>query len=183
MTMNAIGLIELNSIASGFEAADAMLKAADVQLILARTICSGKYLVIVGGEVAAVRSSVDSGMGLCETAIVDTLVIPNVHPSVFPAISGSSVVEEYGALGVIEAFSVAALIEAADAAAKAARIQLVEIRLAMALGGKAFVTLTGEVAAVRAAVDVGAQRVADKGLLVNKVVIAAPSPQLYKEVI
>jgi len=71
----------------------------------------------------------------------------------------------------------------ADIAAKAAEIRLIEIRLAMALGGKAFVTLTGEVAAVRAAVDAGAQIVADKGLLVNKVVIPAPSSQLYKEYI
>ena len=49
-----------------------MLKAAEVELILARTICSGKYVVIVGGEVAAVRSSVDSGMGIWESAIIDS---------------------------------------------------------------------------------------------------------------
>lgn len=181
MNLNAIGLIELNSIASGFEAADAMLKAAEVELILARTICSGKYIVIVGGEVAAVRSSVDSGMAIWESSVIDTMVIPKVHPSVFPAISGSGNVQPRGALGIIESFSVASLIEAADAAVKAANVQLIEIRLAMALGGKAFVTLTGEVAAVYAAVDAGAQIVADKGLLVNKVVIPAPSPQLYKE--
>ncbi|MBN1349045.1 BMC domain-containing protein [candidate division KSB1 bacterium] len=181
--MNAIGLIELNSIASGFEVADAMLKAAEVELILARTICSGKYVVIVGGDVATVRSSVDSGLGIWESAIIDTMVIPNVHPSVFPAIAGTNTGDDSGALGIIEAFSVASLIQAADAAVKAARVKLIEIRLAMALGGKAFVTLTGEVAAVRAAVDAGARIVADKGLLVNKVVIAAPSPQLYKEYI
>jgi microcompartment protein CcmL/EutN len=64
--MNAVGLIELNSIASGFEVTDAMLKAADVELIVSRTICSGKYMVIVGGEVAAVRSAVDSGMVVLE---------------------------------------------------------------------------------------------------------------------
>ena len=183
MNMNAIGLIELNSIASGFEVADAMLKAATVELLLARTICSGKYVVIVGGEVAAVRSSVDSGLEIWESSVIDTMVIPNVHPSVFPAIAGTSVIQEHDALGIIESFSVASLIEAADIAAKAAEIRLIEIRLAMALGGKAFVTLTGEVAAVRAAVDAGAQIVADKGLLVNKVVIPAPSSQLYKEYI
>lgn len=183
MKMNAIGLIELNSIAAGFEVTDTMIKTAEVQLLVARTICSGKYMVIIGGEIASVRASVDSGIAVAAGSIIDSMVIPNVHEDIFPAISGSSVITEKGALGIIEAFSVASLIEAADAAAKTATVQLIEIRLAMALGGKAFVTLTGEVAAVRAAVDAGAEVVAQKGLLVNKVVIPAPSGELYKEII
>jgi len=181
--MNAVGLIELSSIASGFEVADTMLKAADVQLLVARTICAGKYMVIVGGDVAAVRSSVDAGTSPWETAVIDSMVIPNVHPAVFPAIAGSNKVETAGALGVLEAFSVASLIEGADAAVKTANVELIEIRLAMALGGKAFVTLTGEVAAVRAAVEAGAAQIGSKGLLVNRVVIPAPNPQLYRETI
>lgn len=181
--MNAVGLIELNSIAAGFEVADAMLKAADVRLLIARSICSGKYMVIIGGDVAAVRSSVDAGESIWQSAIIDTMVIPNVHAAVFPAIAGSSQVSIHGALGVIEAFSVASLIEGADAAVKTANVELIEIRLAMALGGKAFVTLTGDVAAVRAAVDAGAAKVGEKGLLVNRVVIPAPNPNLYKEIL
>jgi microcompartment protein CcmL/EutN len=86
-------------------------------------------------------------------------------------------------LGIIESFSVASLIEGADAAVKAANVQLVEIRLAMALGGKAFVTLTGDVAAVESAVDAGAQVVSQKGLLVNKVVIPHPRPELLGDMI
>jgi microcompartment protein CcmL/EutN len=184
MQMRAVGLIELNSIASGIDVSDVMLKAADVELVLARTICSGKYLVIIGGSVASVRASVESGLSRWEGAVIDSMVIPNVHPSVFPAISGANIeAKELRALGVIESFSVGSLIEAADAAAKTAAVDLLEIRLAMALGGKAFVTLTGDVSAVRAAVDAGAARVAEKGLLVNKVVIPAPSKQLYKDYI
>ena len=57
--MNAVGLIELNSIAAGFEVADAMLKAADVKLILSRSICAGKYMVVIGGETGAVQASVE----------------------------------------------------------------------------------------------------------------------------
>lgn len=181
--MRAVGLIELNSIASGIDVADTMLKSAHVELILARTICSGKYLVIVGGEVAAVRSSVDAGTERWPGAVIDFLVIANVHPSLFPAIAGSNTVDKPGALGVIESFSVGSLIEAADTAVKAAAVELVEIRLAMALGGKAFATLTGDVSSVRAAVDAGAAQVAQKGLLVNSVVIPAPDDRLYKDYI
>jgi microcompartment protein CcmL/EutN len=180
---NSIGLVELGSIAAGFEACDAMLKTAEVELMLARSICSGKYVVLVRGDVAAVESSVRAGARAAGFAVIDTFVIPNVHESVFPAISGTTKVEELEALGVLESFSVASLIEAADAAVKAAQVQLIEIRLAMALGGKAFVTLTGNVAAVQSAVEAGAQVLSQKGLLVNKVVIPAPRPELLKEMI
>ncbi len=180
---NSIGLIELGSIASGFQVTDAMLKAADVELVLARTICSGKYMVLVRGDVAAVEASVAAGSQAGGFAVIDTFVIPNVHASIFPAIGGTQKVERLEALGIIEAFSVASLIEGADAMAKAANVKLVEVRLAMALGGKAFASCTGSVAAVRAAVDAGAQRVASKGLLVNKVVIPQPRPELLNEMI
>ena len=183
MAKNSIGLIELTSVAAGFQSCDAMLKAADVELVLSRSICSGKYMVMVRGDVAAVEASVAAGIAGAKFAIVDSFVIPNLHESVFPALSGVSKVEVLEALGIVESFSVASLIEGADAAVKSANVQLIEIRLAMALGGKAFVTLTGDVAAVSSAVDAGAQVVGQKGMLVNKVVIPHPRPELLNEMI
>ena len=183
MARDSIGLIELTSIAAGFQTCDAMLKAADVDLVLSRSICSGKYMVMVRGDVAAVEAAVSSGVAAARFAVIDSFVIPNLHEAVFPAISGATKVEELDALGVLESFSVASLIEGADAAVKAANVQLIEIRLAMALGGKAFVTLTGGVAAVEAAIQAGAEIVGKKGMLVNKVVIPHPRPELLNEMI
>lgn len=181
--MNAVGLIELNSIASGYLVTDTMLKAADIELLVCRTICAGKFMTIIGGDVAAVRSSVDAGLSVWKGSVIDSLVIPNVHPAIFPAISGFNQVEPRGAIGVLEAFSVASLIEGADTAVKTADVELIEIRLAMALGGKAFVTMTGDVSAVQAAVESGAAKIGEKGLLVNKGVIASPNPRLFKEIL
>ena len=183
MAKNSLGLIELSSIAAGFGVTDAMLKAAEVELILARTICSGKYMVLVGGSVADVEAAVKAGHAVGDFSLVDTFVIPNVHESLFPALSGVSKVEALESLGILEAFSVASLIEGADAMAKAASVRLVEVRLAMALGGKAFATITGSVSAVRSALEAGAQAVARKGLLVNKVLIPNPRPELLHEMI
>jgi microcompartment protein CcmL/EutN len=183
MAKDSIGLVELGSIAAGYQVCDSMLKAADVELVLARSICSGKYMVMVRGEVGAVQAAVASGNSAGSFSVIDCFVIANLHESVFPAISGTTKVEKLDALGIVEAFSVAALIEGADAAAKAADVQLIEVRLAMALGGKAFVTLTGDVAAVESAVAAGAQVIGRKGLLVNKVVIARPRPELLNEMI
>ncbi|MEK9146425.1 MAG: BMC domain-containing protein [Elusimicrobiota bacterium] len=180
---NAVGGVELSSMAKGFEAVDAMLKAAAVELILSRTICPGKFIVLIAGEVGDVQAAVEAGSARAQEALVDKFVIPNVHPEVFPAIAGNSGVSELGALGVVETFSVASLIEAADAAVKSANVRLVEIRLAMALGGKAFASFTGTVADVETAAMTAALTAGEKGLLSNKVVIPQPRPELLKELL
>lgn len=178
---NSIGLIELSSIASGMLASDTMLKTSEVELILSRSICSGKYMVLIGGDVAAVQAAVTSAEQMVRGSVIDTFVIPNVHPDIFPAISGQNEVTELKSLGILESFSVASLIEGADAAAKAADVKLIEVRLAMALGGKAFCTITGDVSAVTSAIDVGSLIIGEKGMLVNKVVIANPRKELLNE--
>ncbi|MBK7930831.1 MAG: BMC domain-containing protein [Bryobacterales bacterium] len=183
MAKDSLGLIELTSIAAGFQVCDTMLKTADVELVLSRSICSGKYMVMVRGDVAAVQASVSAGIGSGHFSVIDSFVIPNLHESVFPAISGASKVETLEALGIVESFSVASLIEGADAAVKTANVELIEIRLAMALGGKAFATMTGDVAAVQSAVDAAAAVVGQRGMLVNKVVIPHPRPELLNEMI
>ena len=178
---NAIGLVETSSIAKGFEIADTILKAANVQLVVNRTICPGKYMVLVGGDVDAVQASIESGIRVAAHTLVDHFLIANVHPAVFPAISGVTHLPELKALGVIEGFSVAAVLEAADAAVKAASVQLINIHLAMAIGGKAYVSLTGDVASVTEAVEVAAGVIQRKGLLVEKVVIPAPRREIVSE--
>lgn len=183
MEYTAIGLIEYSSIAKGIGSADAMVKAADVELVLSRTICSGKFLNLVAGDVQAVKQSIGAGEDYAQEAVIDTFVIPNVHPDVFPAMSGSTQLVKLDALGIIESFSVASLIEGADAAAKAAEVKLIEIRLAMALGGKAFVTLTGPVGAVESAVAAGAEIVSQAGMLVNTVVIPSPRKELLRDIL
>ncbi len=183
MEYNAIGLLEYSSIAKGIGSADAMVKAATVELVISRTICSGKFMNLVAGDVQAVRQSVAAGEEYGSETVIDSFVIPNVHADVFPAMSGSTNVEALDALGIIESFSVASLIEGADAAAKAAEVKLIEIRLAMALGGKAFVTLTGTVGAVESAVAAGAEIVSRAGMLVSTVVIPSPRPELIRDIL
>lgn len=183
MSEKSIGLIELSSVASGFSVADTMLKAGDVRLLLSRSICSGKYMVLIGGETAAVEAAVEAGNEAAGGCLIDSLVVPNLHPDVFVAIGRTQPVEPDGALGILESFNVATLIQAADAVAKSASVQLLEVRLAMALGGKAFCTMTGDVASVQAAVAAGRRVIADAGVLVNAVVLSRPHPDVYREVI
>jgi len=183
MSEKSVGLIELSSVAAGFEVADKMLKAGHVRLLLSRSICSGKYMVLIGGEMAGVEAAVAAGCDTAGGCLIDSFVAPNVHPDVFVALGRTQTPEPNGALGILESFNVATLIVAADAAAKAAAVQLLEIRLAMALGGKAFCTMTGDVGSVQAAVAAGRRILAEAGVLVNAVVISRPHPDVYREVI
>ena len=177
---NAIGMVELNSIAVGIETCDFMVKAAQVDLLRASTICPGKYIVIVGGEVSAVQSSMRTGRANAGPALVDCLLLPNVHPQVAPAIAMTSQVRTFGAVGVLEFFSVASAVKAADVAAKAADVSLIEVRMGLAVGGKGFVTLTGQVSAVRMAVAAAAAKVE---LMVASTVIPRPSPALVQSLL
>src|SRR3974390_1692107 len=82
----SIGLIELSSVASGFEVADTMLKAGNVRLLLSRSICSGKYLVLIWGDTAAVEAAVAAGSETANGCLIDQFVISNVHPDVIIAL-------------------------------------------------------------------------------------------------
>jgi len=174
--MKALGMIETLSIPKGIEGADGMLKAADVELVTAQAVCAGKYIVLVSGNVAAVKSAVDSALEICEETLVDSLVIPSVHESVLKAIAASSDIENPKALGIMETFSLCAAVYAADAAVKAANIELIEVRLGRGLGGKSFVTLTGDVSACEAAVRAGESIEETKGMMGGSVIIASPHP-------
>lgn len=175
----AIGMIELTSIAKGIYATDLMLKTAYVDVVSATPVCPGKYIAIVHGDVAAVESSISIGVETAGEYLVDSFILPNVHPAVFPAITATTLTEGSGALGIMESFSVASMIIAADAALKAADIQALELRLGSGLGGKAYFTFTGDVAAVQAGIDAGKAVVLEKGLLVDIEVIPSPAEKLW----
>jgi microcompartment protein CcmL/EutN len=170
----AIGLIETISIAVGVRITDEMVKTAPVEILEATPICPGKYMVLIAGAVSPVEDSLRRGVEVGGDVVVDTLLIPYVHRQIFPAILGTTDVTDLGALGVVETFTVASTILAADAAAKAAPVRLVEIRLAKGLGGKAFFTMTGEVFEVEAAMAAALKITKDTGTLVRSVVIPRP---------
>lgn len=173
----AIGMVELNSIARGIETCDYMVKAARVDILRSSTVCPGKYLVLISGQTGDVKASMAEGIKHGGECVVDTLMLPNVHPQLIPAISMTTQVPEKGAVGVLEFYSVASAITAADIAAKAANITLIEVRIGYAIGGKGYVTLTGDVGAVREAVA-AAER--ESEMLVGTAVIPRPAKQLYE---
>ncbi|NIO10097.1 MAG: BMC domain-containing protein, partial [Deltaproteobacteria bacterium] len=86
-----------------------------------------KYITMIGGDVTGVERAMDVGVEIAGETLVDQFILPNVHPSVIPSITATTPVEDLRALGVIETFSVAASVVAADTAVKAASVDLIEI--------------------------------------------------------
>lgn len=181
--METIGFLELNSVAKGIEAADAVLKAAAVNLVFARPGCPGKYYLLYTGEVAAVQASLDAGRTAGGEHVVDACVIPRIHPQVIRAMDMTNMPERIQALGVMEFFSVTASVYSADAAVKAADVDLVDVRLGTGIGGKSFVILTGEVSAVMEAVRAGIHTPNAEGMLVSSTVIPSPHPELLESLL
>ena len=183
MTEPALAALETSSIAQGFVTADAMVKQADVELLEATTLSPGRYWIVVGGEVAAVRSAHRRGIEVAGDALLDQLFIPQLHEGVLPAVRGSVAPREDDAVGVLETLTAASAIVAADAAAKAAGILLRELRLANGIGGKGVVVLSGGLDQVQAAVAEGRAEAQRRGLLARAVVIPRMDARLRARIL
>jgi microcompartment protein CcmL/EutN len=175
----AIALVELDSIAVGVLAGDAMVKRAPVEFICAGTAHPGKYLVLVGGDVASVEEAFAAGIDIAGAALLDRIFLPAVHPAVVASLRGRRAAFAGEALGVVETRTAAATVGAADRGLKGAEVMLAEIRLADRLGGKAYCVFSGAVADVEEAVELAAAGLERPQSLVARVVI----PQFHGEML
>src|SRR6185295_6461866 len=141
MSYVAIAAVETSSIAQGTVVGDAMVKQAEVTIVEASAVSPGKYWVLIGGDVAEVRTAYQRGVDVAGETLLDSLFIPQLHPMVLPALQGIVAARDEDALGVIETLTAASAIIAADRAAKMAAVTIRDLRLANGLGGKGYVFL------------------------------------------
>ncbi|MBI4060839.1 MAG: BMC domain-containing protein [Elusimicrobia bacterium] len=176
----AVGFLESSSIARGIEATDAMVKMAQVKLAKTTIVARGKYVIFVSGAQGEVESSMRAGREVLGKTLVDEVLIRNVHNQVVAALDKRVSVEVLGAVGVIETKEAIAAVLAADAAAKAANVHLIEVKTVVG-GGKGYVSLCGSVGDVRTAVAAGISAI-KKELLVTHAIIPQADPQLLATV-
>ena len=88
----AIGMLEYMTVSTGMQATDLMLKTAEVDLIEAQTVCPGKYIALITGDLSAVKAAIDASKAKFEEKLIDTFVLGNPHESIFPAIYGTATV-------------------------------------------------------------------------------------------
>jgi microcompartment protein CcmL/EutN len=159
------------------EATDAVLKQAEVKPLVVRPVSPGRFVALFSGEVEAVTSALDRGRTVGGDSVVDSLLLAAPHPGIAPALGCRIDPRDIEAVGVIETDSICSLLLAADGAAKCAEVRLIEIRLAMGLGGRAFAMLTGEVSHVESALERGTELARERGHFRACAVIPRPSPQ------
>ena len=180
---NAIAVIEFTTISTGIKAADIMAKTASIEIIESMAVCPGKYMTVIAGLLSSITASIQAAINTCGDKHISSYILGNPDESLIPAIYGSTKVECINALGVFETFDAATAIMAADMAAKTAIINLIEIRLAKGMCGKSFVTLTGELSAVEAAINRAAVAAGDAGMLLDTCIIPNPDKQLERFII
>ncbi len=179
----AIGMVEYKTVSAGIVAADAMVKTSDISVLEAQTVCPGKYIVIITGDLSAVDAAVNTAKVQHGNHLISSFVLGNPHEAIFPAIYGATKIEEVSALGILETYDAASMIVAADEAAKTAIVDLVELRLARGMCGKSYMTLTGEVAAVEAAIERAKMIVAKEGMYLDSSIIAHPDKQIRQAIL
>ena len=178
----ALGLIEFKTVPIGIYATDEMIKAAEIKLLFTSPVCPGKYITIISGTVADVEISVKRGVEAAGIFFIDSCVIPNISEAVIPALSGTVDVPDIKAIGIIETIAAVSAVMVGDLVAKAASVELLEIRLAKGLGGKGEIFYTGELGAVEAANKAALDAAEREGGIVSSAVIARPSRALIEAI-
>ena len=184
VTNPALALVEVGSIARGLVAADAAVKRAVVELLECAPVSPGKYLLLFSGEVAEVEEAFGAAKAAAGDSLLDTLLLTQADAQLLPALragalglAGVSSRRAGESVGVLELLTVAAALRSADAACKAAEVELQLLHLARGIGGKAYFVLRGALTDVEAAMLAG-QQVAGEGLVAGAELIAAPSADL-----
>jgi microcompartment protein CcmL/EutN len=175
----ALGMIELSSIARGITCADAIVKKAPVRILQNHPISPGKFLIVFVGGVAEVEESLQAGLSIAQTSVVDRLFLAQAHEQLAPLIAGAGPIGgPTDAAAILETTSAISAVLAADAAAKAAAIMLLDLRLGQGLGGKGFFTMTGDLESIEAAVAAG-QSAIDPRFIVGVEIIPRPHEDLH----
>ena len=172
----ALAMVEYKQIASGVKALDAIVKTATVDILAAQAICPGKYMVLFCGQLGAVMASLEAAR--LTPGIIDEFVLGNPHPDIFPALTDAIHLPQKSALGLVETYSGAAAIKAADTAAKTAYIRLAQIRISQGMCGKSTVIFTGDISATAAALEAAQKEAANKGMLVDTALIPNPDDKM-----
>ena len=176
----AVCALEIKSIPIGVEACDDALKSSGSRLLSAHPSCPGKYEILLTGSISDVQTALDHVQQKFGHYVLDNTLMGRIDQSVIMALMGAQPEAPHGALGIIETYSAASIIKAADTAVKTAKVEIVDLRLSRGMGGKGVVMLTGEVGDVTAAVEAGSDYAIRQGLFSSKSIMAAPHAELWE---
>ncbi len=170
----ALALLEFESVAVGVLAVDRMLKKSPVALLRCGTVHPGRYLALVGGTVASTEEAYAEGVasGKEAAALVAGICLPDPVDSVAEALVGGRNEPLGDTLGVLEVNTSPGLLGLVDRLLKSLPLNLVEIRLADDLGGRALAIIDGELSDVQEAAAMAPSCLKECSKLLNVAVIS-----------
>ena len=177
----AVGVIELKCIPKGVEAADAALKSAGIEMVSAHPSCPGKYEIILTGSISNVTAAISHVKSRFDRYVIDSSIMGRIDEQVIKALFGTNTGERKGSLGLVETYSAASAIKAADIAVKTARVAIYDLRVSRGMGGKGVVMLTGEIGDVQSAVEAAERYAKEIATLSSAAVIPAPHEELWRQ--
>ncbi len=178
----AIGFLELKGAVHGMTALDVVNKAAVVHILQTQVVCPGKFTVLFTGKMAAVSTAHAAALARVGSGLYDSCLIGRIHPDLGRGLYGMFAELPKGemeALGILETLSMAAGIKAADAALKAGAVELRELRLGYALGGRSYFAMSGATSAVEASLAAALEVAVERGSLGSHCIIPRPAKALY----
>lgn len=177
---HSIGALEFRSISKGIEVSNEVVKKANVEIIYMRTICPGKFIVIISGNEGEVNEAIDYGVLLSDKSLIDSFKVHAVNLSIIDAFKnqyGDRTVN--GAVGIMETNKVCAGIKALDMSLKSSDVKLIKLHLAFGIGGKLVYFISGSLSNVEYGISEGI-RTLDANDTANVSIIRSPSDELLK---
>ena len=151
----ALAMLDIGDVPRGLRALDLLAKEAQVEILAAGTVQAGDYLILFGGQVEPVQRSYERALEVAAGAVRDCMLLPFAEERIAPAVLDAA--RRWpcpgDTLGVIQTSRPPTILKAVDAALKGALVDLVELRVAEGLGGKAIATLWGEAGEVEAEIE------------------------------
>lgn len=179
----SIGALEFRSISKGIGVSDEIVKKSNVEIIFFRTICPGKFLVIVTGDEGEINEAIDYGESISDNSLVDSFKVHAVSPSIIDAFKNKYTSKEItNALGIMETMKVCAGIKALDFTLKSSDVILAKMQMAFGIGGKLVYFVTGTLSSVKYGLENG-KSILDENEYANISIIASPSKELIKNLV
>lgn len=175
----ALGMMEFKTVVKGIEGMDIMVKTAKVKIMRSHTLCPGRYIVLIKGELGAVKAAVEGCNKKLDSFIRNTYILGNPHKQLYEGLNDQYDLKQVKAMGIIETNAIPAILKAADQSLKAAEVNLAKIMLGNHIGGKGVLVITGELAAVEEALQHASSACEESNTLVDFTIIPRPDQSVW----
>ena len=175
-----IFVAEFKSVSRGIMVTDSMVKSAKVNIVQASSLCPGKYLTLLEGEISALVSAGKIAEEQGGRHLFSSFTVSGIDQRIIEAIGGDLAEASGDAIGIIEGPHMADLINSSDIALDSAAVDFIEYRLARGCGVNSFFIITGVLSAVNEAADNASRFLGERGSLIAYRILPAPDKQVMR---